>query len=158
MKILKTLLSTLLLLLLAVSCERILDILPVDKCSFVEFNNKTNIPIYFIADVQSTDGVITSGSNTVLCKAKNIITMDFPYKQGLKQTVKDSAHIYCLDARLSGKLGWYYKELPDTTAEKAFIARITYIPNSIRIVFPQPEGGYKTLYNASYYEEVVSNY
>lgn len=154
----KQVLSSILSILLATSCEQVLDYLPVDKKSFVEFNNKTNIPVYFIADVQAADGVITSGSKTVLCKAKNKIKMDFPYKQGLKQTVKDSAHIYCLDARLSGKLGWYYKELPDTTAEKAFIARITYIPNSIRIVFPQPEGGYKTLYNASYYEEVVSNY
>lgn len=150
---LKNQLSKVFLLLFVASCDQLIDILPVDKASFVEFNNKTNIPIYFIADVTTTDEIITPGSKTVLCRANNEVKLDYQYKHGLKDIVKDSAHIYCLDARLV-KLPWYYKQLPDTTINKATIARITYLPTTIRIKFPQPSNGFKTIYNPDYYKEL----
>lgn len=124
-----------------------------DKWSFIEFNNKTDIPIYFIADTHVQDGCITPGSDIQRCGAKQKVDMTFKWKKGLSDIVKDSAYIYCLDARKI-KLPWYYETLPDTTVNKAFIARMTYTPAKIRISFPQPENGYRTEYNPEYLEEL----
>ena len=81
--------------------------------------------------------------------------MDFQYKRGLYEIVKDSAYIYVLDERLI-KLPSYYESKYDSDVNGAMVARLTYVhrKKKTKNVFPQPEEGFSTVYYNNYKEEL----
>ena len=106
------------------------------------FENKSGNDLYVIADLNTADGGITSGSFCYWVPGKGLMTLDRDYSDPWKKVVRYSMHLYVIDAEKVSIRGNYYipQEDIDSIPEEAILARITVTHQDIiadkTIVYP----------------------
>lgn len=114
------------------------------------FDNDSDKEIYVISDLQPLDNRISAGSeiNRIGPHYHNY-TIDRDYKNPWSEAIRDSMHLYILDAeKVTLKIGFLSEEMIQSIPQDAYLARITVLKHQIdemHITYP-PVSALKCVY------------
>ena len=123
--------------LLASSCG------PIDYVSFFYFKNLSDKDVWIVLDFAPKDERITTGSDFYKATHKNDCRVSRPGKQPWSELVRDSMHLYVLDAskvELSKNSGTIYNQEIEGITQDMILARMKLLPNNLAqgvyVVYP----------------------
>ena len=114
------------------------------------FDNDSDKEIYLISDLQPLDSRISAGSeiNRIGPHYHNY-RIDRDYKNPWSEAIRDSMHLYILDAeKVTLKIGFLSEEMIQSIPQDAYLARITVLKHQIdemHITYP-PVSALKCVY------------
>ena len=114
------------------------------------FDNDSDKEIYVISDLQPLDNRITAGSEIArVGPHTHDKTIDRDYNNPWSEAIRDSMHLYVLDAeKVTLKIGFLSEEMIQSIPQDAYLARITVLKhqiNEMHITYP-PVSALKCVY------------